>query len=149
MATHIIVLPVEGTPYISATIMGDEGKLKALQEAVGGYIEGCYNNRNLQIHPYFAAEGGRWEKARQILACSTVKVWANEEGMRDCSPNVGLLLHPSLHAGLGGCPHPLGNIALQVPDKVLKVLGFTTEMFAEEDEDEEADAEDVKVEGMD
>lgn len=138
-STHIIVIPVEGSPYISATVVGDEGKLKALQKAVDGYIEGCYNNKNIQIHPYFAAEGGKWDKARQLLACSAVKVWCNEEGLYGYSPNVAVLTHPSLHAGAGGCPHPLGNLAFEVPEKVFKVLGFTTEMFADEDEDEDVE----------
>jgi hypothetical protein len=78
-----------------------------------------------------------------------VKVWCNEEGLYGYSANAAFITHPSLHAGVGGCPHPFGHIAFEVPDKVFKVLGFTPEMFAEEDSDDECEDDEEDVEEMD
>jgi hypothetical protein len=126
--TYIVVVPVEGTPYIHGEVPKDDTtRLKLYQEIVGGDIErvphGYYT-----VHPTFAREQKKWDIVRQLLNCKKVNVFVNEEGMRDCSPNVGLLLT----FRMGVCPHAWGNGIMIVPENVLTTLKVSVDDLKEQ-----------------
>ncbi len=127
---YIVVVPVEGSPYIHSKVPKDnDARLKVMRDIVGGYIEqtpyGCYS-----VHPLFALENKKWDIVRQLLNCKQVKCYGNEDGMRECSPNMGLVLTPKFRSG--ACPHSWGNEVLIVPEKVLKVLKVSVDDLKEE-----------------
>ena len=140
MSAHIICLPVEGSPYIIATVKEDAVELSHLQEAVDGRIA-AYPRTEVTIHPMFC-ENPRWNMARQLLTSASTKVWVNEDGIAECSVNFALIIkNPMLRPR--GCPHLMGNVCLVVPEAVFKVLGFTPEMFPDEEEEEEDDEDEL------
>ena len=144
VATHakdnyVIVLPVEGTPYIHGIHKHEDDKdnLKVLQSAVEGRI--CpYPREEFRIHPMFC-ENPRWNLARQMLTSKFTKVYVNEEGMYGYSPNMATVLNSADRVRFnGGCPHLFGHIALLVPKKVFDILcPDPSKMMMEEDSDEE------------
>jgi len=126
--TYIIVVPVEGSPYIHGEVpKKDTARLNLYKEIVGGYIEpsphGYYT-----VHPVFAREDKKWDIVRQLLNCNKVKCYGNGDGMRECSPNMGLI--PTRRTG--GCPHSWGNEILIVPESVLKVLKVSVDDLKEQ-----------------
>ena len=128
---YIVVVPVEGSPYIHSKEPKDQDKrLKLMQEIVGGYIEpsphGYYT-----VHPLFAKENKKWDIVRQLLNCKQVKVYGNEDGMHKCSPNVGLVIKPE-HRFPGWAPHSWGNEVLVVPEKVLALLKVSVDDLKEQ-----------------
>lgn len=125
---YIVVVPVEGSPYIHSEVPKNEkAELKLYREIVGGDIEytphGYYT-----VHPLFALENKKWNIVRQLLNCKQVKCYGNGTGMYDCSPNMGLVLTRRS----GGCPHSWGNEVLIVPESVLKVLKVSVDDLKEE-----------------
>jgi hypothetical protein len=135
MTSYIVVLPVEGRPYIHGEVpKDDDARLALLQELVGGYIEkaphGYYT-----IHPMFC-QNPKWDIARQLLNIKSVGCYGNEDGMRECGINMALVINPT-HRMPGWPPHSWGNEVLIVPQKVLELLKVKVEDWAEEKEDEE------------
>lgn len=122
---HIICLPVEGSPYLVASVEGDNN-LKVLQKCVDGRIT-TFPGSFFRIHPMFYSDKSksdlRWNTARQLLTSSLTKVYVNEDGVNCCSPNIATIITDPQHRPMG-CPHLLGNICLVVPDAVMTTLGI-------------------------
>ena len=128
--TYFVVVPIEGSPYIHSEVPNDENEeWKVMREIVGGYIEytphGYYT-----VHPLFARENKKWDIVRQLLNCKDVKCYGNENGMRECPPNMGLVITPKF--SMGECPHSWGNEVLIVPEKVLTALKVSVDDLKEE-----------------
>lgn len=116
---YVIVLPLDGAPYIMDTLDGKDD-LKVLQKAVMGYIE-PYDRKEFVIHPIFVEENPRWALAQTLLNSGKTKVYVNDAGARNCGPNMATIIkNPAMR--IGGCPHLLGEIALVVPESVLNGL---------------------------
>lgn len=77
--TTLIILPLEGVPYI---LDGDKN-LSTLQKIVGGSIT-CASPAVMDINPYDSKE---WFVAKILLTVAK-NVWANENGIYECSPNL-------------------------------------------------------------
>jgi hypothetical protein len=127
---YIVVVPVEGSPYIHGEVpKDDDARLKVMKEIVGGYIElaphGCYT-----VHPLFALENKKWDIVRQLLNCKQVKCYGNGNGMYECSPNMGLMLTPKFK--IGECPHSWGNEVLIVPETVMTLLKISKDDLKEQ-----------------
>ena len=140
MASFIITLPTFGKPYIVKQT--DDIALKDLQSVVGGCIEGI-NTKAFSIHPMFRKDK-RWDLAASLLTRTSTKVYVNEDGLRNCSPNMATIL---ARAPPTGCPHLCGDIALVVPASALENPAVLTlrknkdgETLFEFDEDEEIEA---------
>ena len=119
--TYLVVLPIEGSPYIHSILpKKTEERVKIMMKIVGGSLEktphGYYT-----IHPIFALENKKWDIARQLLTSKLVSAYGNENGMNECSANVGVVITPK-HYHQGWAPHSWGNEVLLVPEEVLKVL---------------------------
>jgi len=155
MIHHILCLPTFGSPYLVASVetkkydMSD-GHLKALQRAVGGYIEQISRD-SFHIHPMFC-ENKRWLMAKQMLSSRLVKVYVNENGRQECVPNMATIM--IANGRNGGCPHIFGDICVDVPEKVFQVMGFRTKAFkivniceADDEEDEKAKKEECASKG--
>lgn len=157
MIYHILCLPTFGSPYLVATVESkkydiSEDHLKALQKAVGGYIEPIPRDSFL-IHPMFC-ENKRWLMAKQMLSSKLVKVYVNENGIQKCVPNMATIKKTDEARRNGGCPHLFGDICLEVPEKVFQVMGFQPKSFkivdiyeADDEEDEEAKREECASKG--
>jgi len=136
-AKIILVLPCEGSPFIwknkvfnTKTKEGQSDHATQLQKAVRGGIETIDKNA-LRIHPMF---NDRWRIAADLLKERDVAVYANEEGMYECSPNMAVLLLEKDYSSLSGGtinaaqfralpvrPRPLfGDVALTMPYETLK-----------------------------
>jgi hypothetical protein len=118
---YVVVLPTWGSPYILG-IYKKSGKdnLPLLQKAVNGFIE-PFKTSILNIHPMFFQENPRWFMARQFLRSKYTKVYVNEDGVKDCSPNMAtIIINP--HYRVSGCPHLFGDVCLLVPKKVFDAL---------------------------
>lgn len=131
---YFVVLPVEGRPYIHGEVpKDDDAYLKTLQELVGGFIEqaphGYYT-----VHPVFC-ENAKWDIARQLLNIKSVRCYGNEDGMRECCPNMGLVITPKYRMPGSRMFHSWGNEVLVVSEKVLELLKVKVEDWKEEDED--------------
>ena len=99
--TSLIILPLEGSPYI----LDGKKDLATLQKIVGGSIESACP-AYMDINPYGSKE---WFVAK-ILLCVAKQVWANENGMSECSPNM-LTINKQ-----NGIPM-FGRLAIEVEDK--------------------------------
>ncbi len=92
----LIVLPVEGSPYIlSKDFFEDtEGSLEKLQSAVGGYIEAvAMPKERVEIHPTVAKICISWRQAGKLIKKAPktyITLWCNENGLRECSPNIAV-----------------------------------------------------------
>jgi len=129
--SYIVIVAVEGRPYIHSVVPDDdEEEMELIQEIVGGYFEqtphGYYT-----IHPVFAQENKKWDIVRQLLTSKLVTVYGNEDGMRQCSPNMALVTMPKFR--FPGQPHhSWGNEVLIVPERVLKTLKISPDDLKEE-----------------
>jgi hypothetical protein len=129
--TYIVVLPIEGRPYIDSIFPEDkEKKLIVLEMIVGGYLEkiphGYYT-----IHPLFARENMKWDIVRQLLTSKLVSEYGNANGMNECSANVGVVIMPNYRFP-GYAPHAWGNEVLLVPERVLKALKVSLDNLKED-----------------
>ena len=127
---YLVVLPVEGRPYIHSEEPKDEdARLAILKELVGGFVERSPQDY-YTIHPAFC-ENPKWDIARQLLNIKSVGCYGNEEGMRECSPNMAVMIRPQ-HRIRGWPPHSFGNEVLVVPEKVLELLKVKVEDLKEQ-----------------
>jgi hypothetical protein len=139
----IVILPVFGSPYVECVMKkGDKNMLKTLQKCVGGFID-KYDQKQIRIHPMFVNENARWRMGEALMKDSKTIVWVNEEGARDCSPNMATII-PNPQLRVGGCPHIFGDIALEVPLKAFERTGINQDWLTviardvePEDEDDE------------
>ena len=136
---YIVVLPIEGSPYIHGKATDDEDFCKTMRELVGGPIEhtprGYYT-----IHPMFSQSNERWNIARQLLNCKQVISYGHYRGMYECDPNYAVIITPEYRSE--GCPiHSWGNEILIVPENVLKLLQVDIDNFKTKLEDEEEEEE--------
>jgi len=137
----VVVLPTWGSPYIFDLLDG-KNDLKVLQSAVQGEITG-FDRRCFVLHPMFANKG-RWLLARQILTANCVKVYVNNEGANDCSPNMATVI-TNYNKRINGCPHLFGDVAVIVPYRVLKTFDIDLDVLTlhrppiEYDEDDDED----------
>ena len=128
---HIICVPTFGSPYLVASVSSNktDDYLKATQECVGGSI--CeFPKKDFVIHPMFCSEDKRWDMARQMLTSGRTKVWVNENGYNEqlCGNTGTIITNPNQR--IGGCPHILGDVCVDVPDTVMTALGFRADCFA-------------------
>ena len=123
---YVFVLPTWGAPYISAVVDKDSDEhLSVLQKAVRGPIETIHRS-NIKIHPMFSRENSRWNTARQLIT-TRVNVYVNEEGIaKHCAPNMATI---NVSAIRSGCPNFLGDVAIDVPEKVITALGIKPDAF--------------------
>jgi hypothetical protein len=111
-APILVILPLEGSPYIldEPSFMLDDGlddSLELLRSIVGGRIE-TVSPREMAINSYGDKQ---WALANALLAVAT-QVWANENGMYDCSPNM-LCIQRSRRIPF------FGRMAIEIPaDKI-------------------------------
>ena len=133
--SFVVVLPTFGSPYIWTGLpIKKDAMLKTLKEVVQGPIEEFKNNTLtcMMIHPMFRDENKRWGIVNNLMKEKDIKIYVNEEGRYECSPNMATLLcskldkHGSINLGmLKSMPwnirHPMfGDIAFVVPEKTLK-----------------------------
>ena len=125
-AKYVVVVPVEGSPYIHGVLpKGDDKLLRGLVDGLPEPApQGYYG-----VHPLFT-KNKKWDIVRQLLSVKSVQCWVNEKGMYECCPNMGLLVNPQFR--LGGAPHAWGNAVLVVPAKVLEVLKVKVDDMKEE-----------------
>jgi hypothetical protein len=133
---YIVVLPCEGSPFIWKNRIFNtktkDGKTELFNESrkvVRGDVESI-DPASVRIHPMFE---NRWSIAQQLLREKDVEVYANEDGIRECSPNMGTLIGQKDFSSVSGKSitfemmkalpikyRPLhGEIALIVPHPVL------------------------------
>jgi hypothetical protein len=131
--SYIIVLPVEGAPYIHSVYKAAGDNLTILQDCVGGCIE-AFNPDFLTVHPIFK-RNKRWDVARILLGYKKTKVYVNEEGKYKCSANMALI---NLYSGI-----PVhGDVAIVVPPVALTAIGIKPSDLAEEPYEEPLSEED-------
>ena len=114
MIYHILCLPTFGSPYLVATVESkkydiSEDHLKALQKAVGGYIEPIPRDSFL-IHPMFC-ENKRWLMAKQML--SRVHAGLHRAVVRDVKER-GRVLLPRLEPKDGKVKRGVGADELKL-----------------------------------
>ena len=139
----IVIVPDMGRPYVKPYKKGD---LEAVIEAVGGYIQPIYKrnySKCFRIHPMFAGEDATWATADEIIQTigkrKTTRFWVNENGMNECSPNMGTIAMGELYQK-GQCPHVWGNLAITMPKSYFDDnWELPNDPFAHEDEDEDED----------
>lgn len=99
--TSLIILPLEGVPYI----LDGKKNLSTLQKIVGGSIA-CADPASMHINPYDSKE---WFVAKILLSVSQ-KIWANDNGMFECSPNLMTINKQN--------SRPMfGRLAIEIEDK--------------------------------
>ena len=103
----IVVLPTFGSPYLYKNKIYDTRTQKTelfkdCQDVVGGDVEQWeqFPERNFFIHPMFVREEKLWALADQIVKRKDVKIWVNENGMNECSPNMGCIVRHKDFSGL-------------------------------------------------
>ena len=125
---YIIVLPTFGAPYLLAVVRKDK-KGEALSKGVDGDERGDFapfDRKQFVIHPMFVAENRRWAMAEGLRQYPHTMVWVNEAGIpKGLAPNMATVLRPEMR--VGGCPHLLGDIVLDVPANAFKKLNINPE----------------------
>jgi hypothetical protein len=113
-APILVILPLEGSPYIlDEPYMLDgensvDGSLELLHSIVQGKWVESVSPREMAINSYGDKQ---WALANALLAVAT-QVWANENGMYDCSPNM-LCIQRSRRIPF------FGRMAIEIPaDKI-------------------------------
>ena len=150
MSVLIFNLTTYGKPYLHKAIPAKDIKkdlTKTLQSVVGGYIE-KFNVSEIKpiIHPMFKQEEIKWRIAEKLMWCKKAKVYGNENGYRDCCPNMATIILNKDHQ-VGGCPHLLGEIAVSISETEYKKICdepldyWKDEQYEDEDEDEEEEEE--------
>jgi len=135
---YIVVLPCEGSPYIwenrifnTKTKEGKTELLNECREIVGGDVTTISDPSTVRIHPMFQ---NSWPIAQELLCKKGIKIYVNENGIEDCTPNMACLLGGRDYSSVSGSfitaemvkslPikfRPLhGNVALVVPQVVLE-----------------------------
>ena len=88
----IVVLPVEGSPYIWKNAHFSKKEIfPEMKEVQDGYIERA-NADFVKIHPMFQEEDKRWEIAEKLLRTKKAEVYCDEDGMYKKTPNMGVAL---------------------------------------------------------
>ncbi len=142
-----VVMPVVGKPYICNDI---EINLDYLKKMVGGYVEVVASD-NVWVHPMFCVEE-EWGEANRLLQTTNkkkFKVYVNENGGNECTPNVALFHKTKdldyLHGkemtieNYNNCPiipRPyFGNVIVVIQEKYLEGYNFLEEEEEEEEEE--------------
>ena len=113
----LIVLPLNGEPKIldNNFDINKEKALATLQEHVGGFIEFIPNpGERIIVHPMFE-ETPAWKQASKLLKKAkknSIEVYCNENGMKECSPNMALFLK-----GWSGLQPIFGNVVIKINNK--------------------------------
>ena len=112
---YSIVLPLFGSPYIVGVPLKKMAKERAerIEKLVDGKFEE-FDRKNFVIHPLFVKENKRWCAAAKLLNYQHTKVYVNEMGAFDYSPNMATVITNTAYR-VGGCPHLFGEIVLEVP----------------------------------
>jgi hypothetical protein len=116
--TTLIVLPLDGAPYILSKdfVEGAEGSLEKLQSAVGGYFEAvAMPKERVVIHPMFSKECISWRQAGKLIKKAPktyLTLWCNENGIRECSPNMAVFVKCT-----GGYRQLMGQLVIQANTK--------------------------------
>jgi hypothetical protein len=107
----VIWLPLEGAPIILENdISKIDRELKTCQMAVGGTICPIQKDRLKILHFGDPA----WKMAGALIALST-DIWANDDGMAECDPNM-----LTAYTEMGGATRPLfGCLAVVVPNRFI------------------------------
>ena len=134
---YIICLPTYGSPYLwRETPIAERNLLEELQKCVQGYIEG-FNMKSVLIHPMM--ESIQWKTAQRLIGKRGVKMYVNEEGRRDCVPNMAVI---NVRRPYASNEPIFGEVALVMTENAItRLVPNFLEVFRKVD-DSEDDSED-------
>ena len=140
-----IVLPVVGVPYILKTTEKDE--LTIIQNIVGGRVE-LISSKTFIIHPMFTKEKQEWAVIHNLLAgvhsdTLKCKIYVNENGRRECCPNMATIVLDKMLNEPDGSRQPpiMGMIAIKISVKELKKVEHIKCILKEKGLEEEVEEE--------
>lgn len=115
---YVVVIPVEGKPYITDEVNKDN-ELEVLQKAVEGYIEQWTNKSVMMMClPVNEDDYELWDMARKILKHASSQIFVNEDGREKQPINETIIFRD----WLGKPSHVYGNIAVRITKAALEKL---------------------------